>query len=253
MHTLIRRACWVALLCSLIFVPGMAQADIFMQEKHHTDAFQMMGQAQPAKDTLQSIWITKDCMRNDSADSSVLVRLDKQRIYLIDHVQKTYGELPLNFEKAMQEMGVAKMPKEQQQAMAQMMKQMMKVSITVTETPEQKKIKTWNCRKYIQKMNTAMGPVTTEVWATQDLKTDYDLFAKYQAVMMSLQPGLRDALSQVMKEARKIKGVTVQTKTTSTMMGTTMKSSTELMEYKEGKAPATINGIPAGYKKQSMK
>jgi hypothetical protein len=34
-------------------------------------------------------------------------------------------------------------------------------------------------------------------------------------------------------------------------MGTQMKSSVELLEYKDGKAPAGILDIPAGYKKIS--
>lgn len=238
---------------SMAYAPGMAQADIFMKQKHHTDSFQLMGQTQPAKDSIQNIWITKDCMRNDSTQTSILIRLDQQRVYMIDHVKKTYSDLPLNFDKAYKEMGGDKLSKEQQQAMANMMQQMMKISITVTDTGEQKKINTWNCRKYIQKMGTAAGPVTTELWATQDLKVDADLFAKYNAVMMSMQPGLRDSMNQVLQETKKIKGVTVQTKTTSTMMGTTIKSSMETMEFKEGKAPATITAIPVGYKKQSLK
>ena len=140
----------------------------------------------------------------------------------------------------------------QMPAMAGMMKGMMKFSMTVSDTGEKKKIGSWNCRKYIQKMDMAMGPSRTELWATEDIKVKDDLFARYSAIMMTMQPGLRESMDQVLKETKKIKGVMVQSDTSTTMMGTTVKSSVKLLEFKEGKAPADITAIPKGYRKQSM-
>jgi hypothetical protein len=97
-----------------------------------------------------------------------------------------------------------------------------------------------------------MGPANTEVWATEDIKVQGDIFARYSAIMMTMQPGLKESMAQVLKETKKIKGVTVLSNTTTTMMGATMKTSTQLMEFKEGKAPANIAAVPAGYKKQAM-
>lgn len=243
----------VICMAGMLVAPNMALADIFMKQKHHTGSFQVMGQTQPARDTIQSIWITTNAIRNDSDKTTVLVRLDKQVVYMIDHSKKTYAEMPLNMDKAMDEMTGKAMTKEQKQAMSGMMQNMMKVSMTVTDTGENKNINNWNCRKYIEKMSTGMGPVNTELWATQDLKVQGDIFAKYSAIMMTMQPGLRQSMAQVMQETKKIKGVAVLSNTTSNMMGNTMKSSMQLLEFKEGTAPADITTIPAGYKKQSMR
>lgn len=243
----------VALIAVMMVSQGTAMADIFMKQKNHTGSFTMMGQTQPAKDVIQSIWLTSNTMRNDSKQDSSIIQLDKQTITMIDHVKKTYTEMPLNMDKAMDAMGGEKMSKEEKEAMSGMMKGMMKFSMTVTETGEQKKINAWNCRKYIQKLDTGMGPANTEVWATQDIKVQGDILARYSAIMMTMQPGLKESMAQVLKETQKIKGVPVLSNTTSTMMGATLKSSTQLLEFKEGKAPANITAIPAGYKKQSMK
>jgi hypothetical protein len=55
------------------------------------------------------------------------------------------------------------------------------------------------------------------------------------------------------KASKKIKGIPVLTTTTMTMMkNTTVKSSRELLEIKEGTAPSGIFGIPIGYTKQTM-
>lgn len=242
-----------ALLCAMVVWPSMALADIFMKQKHHTGSFQVMGQTQPAKDVIQNVWMTDTLIRNDSEQQSVIVRLDKQNVTMIDHVKKTYAEMPLNMDKAMGEMAGEKMSKEQKEAMAGMMKSMMKFTMKVTETGEKKKIGAWNCRKYIQKLDTAMGPTTTDVWATEDIKIKGDIFAKYTAIMMTMQPGLRESMSQVMQETKKIKGVTVFTNSSSSMMGATLQSTMQLLEFKEGRAPATIGTVPAGYKKQAMR
>ena len=241
-----------ALICAMVAWPSMALADIFMKQKHHTGSFQVMGQTQPAKDIIQNVWMTDTLIRNDSEQQSVIVRLDKQTVTMIDHVKKTYAEMPLNMDKAMGEMAGEKMSKEQKEAMAGMMKSMMKFTMKVTETGEKKKIGAWNCRKYIQKLDTAMGPTITELWATEDIKVKGDIFAKYTAIMMTMQPGLRESMAQVMQETKKIKGVTVLTESSSTMMGATLKTSMQLLEFKEGRAPATIATVPAGYKKQAM-
>jgi hypothetical protein len=47
----------------------------------------------------------------------------------------------------------------------------------------------------------------------------------------------------------KIKGVAVLTSTESTVMNSKMKSSVELIEVKEGSAPAGIYEVPVDYKK----
>jgi len=241
-----------ALLCATVACPGMALADIFMKQKHHTGSFQIMGQTQPAKESIQNIWMTDTVIRNDSEQQSVIVRLDKQTVTMIDHAKKAYAEMPLNLDKAVGQMGGEKMTKEQKDAMSGMMQSMMKFSMKVTETGEKKKIGAWNCRKYIQKLDTAMGPTTTEVWATEDIKVKGDIFAKYSAIMMTMQPGLKESMAQVMQETKKIKGVTVLTSSTSSMMGATLKTTMQLLEFKEGKAPAAIGAVPAGYKKQAM-
>ena len=55
------------------------------------------------------------------------------------------------------------------------------------------------------------------------------------------------------KTEKEVKGVVVLTKSSNTIMGQKMESSTELLEYKTGKAPASAFTVPQkGYKKQSM-
>ena len=143
----------------MMVTPGVAIADIYMKQKQHTDATQMMGVAQPAKDVVSEIWITEKGFRSDDPDHSTIMKANAQKVIIIDHKTKTYMEQPLNMDDMMGNMSEGESA-EDKAAMRQMMQNMMKMDAAVTDTGEQKTINGWKCRKYILKMNTAMGAIT---------------------------------------------------------------------------------------------
>jgi len=59
----------VWLLCLLFFMGGLIYGDYFIKEKSHTDAIQMMGQSQPARDEVMEMWISQD-LKKMAANSS---------------------------------------------------------------------------------------------------------------------------------------------------------------------------------------
>lgn len=108
------------------------------------------------------------------------------------------------------------------------------------------KVKDWNCKKYHMKM-TMMGTTSTqEIWATEDIKIDYDLYRTLGLSVMPQTMGTEDML----KEMKKIKGLAVMSTGSTSVMGTDVKSSQELIEYAEKSAPSGTYEIPQGYKKQ---
>jgi hypothetical protein len=226
-----------------------ARADIFMKQKMHTDEFKMMGRTQPAKDSTMTIWLSENKARMDQEGgvSSILLA-DQKILYMIDNTKKQYAEMPLDFDKMIED-AAGDNPKAKE-AMAKMpgfMKNMMQgMSAKVTETNETKQIGPWQCRKYLIEMN--MGPAGTtnsEAWATEDLKLDYrKVFAATNA-MMAAMPGFEN----ILKEMMKIKGVVVYQTSKSKMMGAEVGSTTELLEAGDQDAPAGTYDVPAGYKK----
>lgn len=242
----------VILAMAVVFtLANAAFADIYMKQKVHTDAIQMMGMTQPANDVIAKIWVTEKGFRSDDPDNSTIMMGKEQKLIIIDHAAKTYTEQPINMNEMMAAMGEGETP-EDQAAMRQMMQNMMKMDAVVQETKDQKTINGWKSRKYIMTINSAMGPITNEVWATEDLKVDRKVYEQLAARMLSSMPGLQNSVDGMKKEIAKIKGVQVMTVSTFTMMNQTHKATTELLEFKEGKAPAGIFAVPAGYKKQTM-
>jgi len=241
-------------LLAFLLIPVSGQADIMMKQKTHTDGMEIMGQTQPAKDEIQTTWISSDKIRNDGEEGSMILRLDQGKIYYLDHAKKTYFEMPMDMSKMVDEqiqksMDEEGMDAEEQQAAMGMMQGMTQMKITITPTAEKKKIGNWNCQKYNQEIVMMMGPMSGEIWATEDLKMDYDLYNKYMAAMMGKGGMFGDFMNQVVTEMKKIKGVPVLSITTMDMMGTSIKTTQELIEYKEGTAPAGHFNLPGGYKK----
>ena len=244
----------IALIAVLYMLPGTASADIMLKQKHHTDSYQMMGNKMPAKDTIETIWMTKDGFRSEGPEHSMIFRTDKNIVYIIEKKDKTFMEQSLNVDKAMADtLNQKGMSAEDKKAMNAMMKNMMQFKLTIKETNETKKINNWNCRKYDMRLDSAMGPSLSTIWATQDIKIDQALFSKFKALSMSMtsQSGMKDSFEKAQKEYAKIKGISVLTSTSTNIMGAQLKSTVELLEYKDGKAPTGILDIPAGYRKIS--
>ena len=94
----------------------------------------------------------------------------------------------------------------------------------------------------------AMGNTISETWATEDIDIDYELYQSISAVFMSMMPGYED----IVKEMKAIKGLTIKSIAVANMMGTEVKTTTEITGLKEANAPEGIFELPEGYQKISQ-
>jgi len=236
-----------------IIVPLVVQADVYIKQKNHTDGFSMMGQSQPAKDEMFETWMTGDKARMDHGeDSSIIIRLDKNVMYLVNHAEMKYVEMEIGgkndiFSSALSASDLSGEEQAQAKKMMEKFAGMMKPKVSVTATGETQKIKDWNCQKYNMTMSMMGTKSTGEIWATEDIKIDYELYRNLTYSIMGQTPGVED----MMKEMSKIKGVVVQSTSSVSMMGTDVKSTQELLEVSDQSAPAGTYEVPEGYKKQN--
>jgi len=241
------------LVVACVVVPLAAQADVYIKQKNHTDGFSIMGQSQPAKDELLVIWMGKDKARLDQGDdTSIIIRMDKKVMYAINHAEMKYSEFPYSETGDILSAAIAgsDLSGEEQAQAQKMMKgfaQMMQPKVSVTETGETQKIKNWKCKKYIMTMKMMGTTSTSEIWATEDVKIDYELYKTLGLSMMPKTPGL----DKMLEEMKKIKGLTVLSTGTTSMMGTDVKTTQELLEVSEKQAPAGTYEVPTGYKKEN--
>jgi len=217
--------------------PAFAQ-DVFVKIKTHTDAMAVMGQSQPAKDDVSEQWFSGTKAAQQGKENGFIVDLDKKMAYMVNHVDKSYVEMPMPIDL------VKILPPE-----AQAMAPMMQMSATVAETGETKKIGQWACTGYDATLTVMGMAMKMRIWASTAVPGNLSEFAaKLMPVFMQGTMRLNEAS---VKEFSKIKGFQVATEVTGDIMGAKLRSTTEAVEIVEKAAPAGTYAPPAGYTKKT--
>jgi hypothetical protein len=216
-------------------------ADMFIKQKQHTDGYTIAGNTVEETSDVVNVWIGEKGLRSDGQGQSILVRSDTKNVYIIDHTQKEYTIVPFSqFDAISDAISTSGLP--------DFVTNMIKLTATVTPTTETKKIGNYNCKKYIQTIKNAAMSSETELWVTKDIKVNVEIYKKYLTSMLAATPAMIQLLGDISKEIAKIDGVYVLSNTVTTSMGNEIKSSAEVLEVKEGSAPAGTFELPAKYK-----
>lgn len=224
--------------CLIIF--SSATADIYIEKVKQTEiSSSMLEKPQKPVSEKGVTWLTKDKMREDTGETSVIVRLDQKKIYInIDHSSKTYSEidLPVDMEKLI--------PPE-----AKQIAQLIEMTHTFKDTGEPKKIRGWNCKKYLVEIAASMMgmnmPIRITIWTSRDLGVDLSAYLKLQGEILSTNPFTED----ISDDFKKIEGFPVLIEFVMTMPNMETKYREEVVSVEKRKAPAGIYDLPQGYTK----
>lgn len=221
---------------AVLAVAGSATADLKVVKAQHTDSFTVMGRETPAMDQEQTSWIGSDRTQVDSGDRTTIIRLDTNKLFLVNHDEKTFNvfDLPVDIEEFMPP------------GMAEQMKAMMTFDVTVTPSDETKTVGDWKVRRYDIEMTSQMVNTAMTVWATKDLEMDHEAFYNLYEHLNSLNPGLAD----LAKEMRKVDGFVIEQQTVSTMpmMGEASINRTETtVSAEDVEPPPGTYEVPDGY------
>ena len=218
----------------VLTVAVLAGADTMIVKVQKTGEFKMMGQTQPAKEETITTWIGADTMRNDQGSISVITRMDQNKMYVVNHDNRSFMviELPIDMEKLMGD-----------NPQIEQMMQMMQMEAKVTKTDETKKIGPYDCHKYELALTSQMMNMQQELWLTKDVEFDVSAYQAMAAQMMTLQPGFAD----MAEEMKKLDGVAVETRSTMKMMGSEMTMTEEVLSVDEKPAPAGTYEPPSDY------
>jgi len=234
-----------SLACLLIIVfASTASADSYFKQQTYTGAMEMMGQTTPENYDTTETWVSENRVYAALPENyAFLIKVDEGIGISINHNDSSYAEVPMNFDVLLAEtVDDTEKAKEAKDAVTSMMGTM---EATVTPTDETKKIKDWNTKKYILEIKMNMMSTKSEIWTTEDIDIDYNLYYLATNAMVSSMPGFEDIVSEI----KKIKGISVLANDELELMGSKFTTSIELLEYKEADPPAGIYEIPKGYKK----
>lgn len=221
----------------IVLTTGIVTADVYIKQKIHTDAINMMGQNQPAVDAFSEIWFTDDKMALLSPGMSIIVDMAKKVVFMVNIERKTYVEMeiPVDLSKYI--------PAEE----AQMAQMRLNTSMTIQPTGETATINNWKCEGYDVNIDMMMLQMKTKVWASKDVPFDWKEFMNKNMEVAKVNMQLND---QSIQEMKKIEGFQIRSETTMNMMGSDINSYQEVVEISKKAAPAGIYTVPEGYKKQ---
>lgn len=216
-------------------------ADYHIKQKQHTGEFSVMGQTQPAKDETQHLWLAENKMAMHGEQQSVIVDLNKNVMFVINHDNETYVEMNLPLDIT-------------QYFPAQMQQMMKNITVEVYPTGKTKTIGEWKCQGYNLSMNMMMTQMEMKVWASKDVPFDWKHYSsKMQPKFIKATMNLSD---EAVQEFQKIEGFQIRSDSTMKIMGSEMKSYNEVEEISEETAPDGTYSVPQGYtqkEKFSMK
>ncbi|MBN1569113.1 MAG: DUF4412 domain-containing protein [Acidobacteria bacterium] len=226
-----------------------ANAEIYIKQTRHTDPFTVMGQTQPEKNETIVTWLAKDRARIDTGEETSVIVIPAENIMrTLKHEDMTYMETPLDSQNVFGAIPEGKQSEEAKKALemaGEIAKGFMQsIEVKVTETGETKRIKNWNCRKYLVEMSMPLGKSRSTTWATEDIHVNQQLYRMASNAGMAAQQGFQ----KIIKEMQKIKGVIVYQETKGEAMGSEVRTVEEVVELSEKPAPAGAFGVPRGYK-----
>jgi hypothetical protein len=225
------------IILTILLLPLSVSADHVVKKTKQTTEIVNGGSEEKSRDADGTTWISKNKMRQDDGNvTSIIIRLDKNKVYILNHVDKTYSEmdLPLKLEENLTQE-------------AKQVFQVMKITSSVTETQETRVIKDWKSQKFAADISISMMgmdmPMTMEIWASKETGINLKTFRKFYQVLLSMNPFTKD----LVEEFEKIQGYPVLTKISMQVKGVETKSQEEVITVEESRAPRGTYDLPAEY------
>jgi hypothetical protein len=221
-------------------------------------AFEMMGKKQQDIVQIKDRWYGKSKYAEIGKDSTTIIDLDKDKMYIALHANKIYFEIPTDIDgKKLLEFITSRLPK-----VAEVIK-----SIRITDTKvnlgsERKKIANWDCTASEFEMVIMIPAVNMmpkfkmKMWTTNDLPKEYERFSEMGEFFMKSVIGMLNIDENSQNEfakLEKVDGFQIAAEITFEIIGTRIEVESQTLEVTEKPSPPGTYSVPDGYTKQDIK
>jgi len=223
-----------ALMIALVLLgAGFLQAGVYLEQQMHSDAVTIMGQTQPARDSIQKIYLENNRMASENDNMTMVVRLDLKKIYFINHKAKSYmvSDLPLKFPPEMEKMF-----------------QSFQFQTDVRKTGETRQIGGYNCEGVEMNLTGFMN-MKIKMWLTGDIQLPYQEYYNMATEMVAYSPAMKQMMEKMKSLGNKF---SVEQEMTGEVMGAKTRTLTKLVKFENKALPAELFAPPAGYKEKPL-
>ena len=195
----------------------------------------------------ETVYLTADKVVTDAPTMRTIVDLDKRTITAVDKNRRTYSVMTFDQIGAqMDELKkrMADLPPEARKAMEPLLDEGPPVTATATG-------KTTTIAGYVaNEWAIKGGPYTGSVWATDAIATP-PAFQKWKSIEQG-RGGMRGAGRRLGEAMQHVQGFPLRTRIETQTGGQTTILANEVLDVKEGAAPADVLKVPSGYARQAQ-
>src|ERR1700687_6078415 len=213
-----------------------AGADLVLTVKGHTEGFKVGDRTQEPRDADVKVWLAASKTRPSEAPLPAISRLDRKKLYLVNHTDKTFSvvDLPIDWAKLV--------PSGDREKFQQFVAEN-QLKSSIKSTAETRKIRDWNAHRVdVELANTHGLRVSTQMWLTKDL----DLYAAYNqmsGVLASLQVSCADWARKI----GELDGFPVYQGPAVSVGATSFKSQESVVAAETKTVPGVTYDPPAGF------
>lgn len=219
-----------------VVLAARAGADLVLTVKGHAEGFKVGNRTQEPRDSDVKVWLSASKMRRDEGPLSAIVRLDRKKLYLVNHTDKTFSvvDLPIEWAKLV--------PSGDREKFQQFVAEN-QLTASIKPTAETRKIQRWNTHRVDVELTSAHGPrVSMQMWLTKDLDLS-GAYNKMSGVLASLQVSSADWARKV----GELDGFPVYQETTVSVGGTSFKTMEAVVAADTTAVPDVTYDPPAGF------
>jgi hypothetical protein len=241
----------------ILFISLFLGADVYTKSVERVKAFELMGKKQKETMQMKEQWFGKNKFAQIGKDFSVIVDMDKEKIYFALHKEKIYFEFPTDMEgNKLLEFITFLSPK-----VAEAIKSVKITDTKVNLRSETKKIANWNCTAsefemvlIIPAIN-MMPKYKIKMWMTNDLPEEYEKHTEMGEFFIKSIIGMLNIDENSQKEMDKLEavdGFQIAAEITVEIFGARIEVESQILEVTEKPAPAGTYSVPRGYTKKDI-
>ena len=242
----------------ILFVALFLGADVYTKSVERVKAFEMMGKKQQETIQMKDRWYGKNKYAEIGKDFTMIIDLDKEKMYFVLHNNKIYFEIPTDIDgNKLLAFIASREPK-----VAEAIKAVRITDAKVNLRSEKKKIANWDCTAsefemviIIPALN-MMPKFKMKMWTTNDLPKDYERFKEMGEFFITSIFGMLNIDESSQKEIEKMEsvdGFQIATEITIEIFGTRMEIESQSLDVTEKPAPPGTYSVPSGYEKKDIK
>lgn len=241
----------------ILFVSLFLGADVYTKSVERVKAFEVMGKKQQETMQMKDRWFGKNKYAEIGKDFSMIIDLDKEKMYFALHDAKIYFELPTDFDgNKLFDFITSLSPK-----VAEAIKSIKITDAKVNLRSESKKISNWDCTAsefemvFIIPAINMMPKFKMKMWMTNDLPKNYEKHTEMGEYFIKSIMGMLNIDENSQKEIEKLEtvdGFQIAAEVTIEIFGSRIEVESQTLEVSEKPAPPGTYSVPKGYTKKDI-